>query len=514
MFDRAVNIVFYVNLAVLFCAIVQSVCICVLCKKTVYCIQAGLTSVFIFGFAVIAYVIQLALYTLGNGYAPYSVYATLALFGCGFIACTVYCFALGKRSNKILCRVTGISAIAPPIGTAFIIRLSYKLRGDTRAQGLVFNGYTYTIAALRAFSQRYRGSFIDAAGAAEFESLSPREARKYVRRLKKNAKRAKDGEGWFKYGEAVAHYMPEDMRLAVKAMQKSAKRDCPSALFNLGYMYETETYFKRDVKKATEFYRRAAALGDKDAELRLGIIEVGKGNADAGAEVFRGRMSVGDEYAQFNLALCTERGDGVPRDEIKAVSMYAGCAKRGMFVAQRRLFALAAESVNTADRDALFREIAALRFDGEFACVLAGVVAIKEKRASDAAVEFLEAIKHRGAWEGIARLFVGTLYLDCGKLDEDRKNGAAYIRTAVDMTPLAREVYFTVPAKLRETKAELVRAAKFGKLNIKPLRDGQAVTVGENPSAPESGGSSENGAEEEAVLSPDIGADGVNPEFK
>lgn len=468
----------------MFCAIVQTVCIIVLCRKTVYRMQPGLTSAFIFGFAFIAYIIQLALYVLGNGYAPYSVYATLGLFGCGFIACAVYCFMLGKRSDKHLCRMAGALAIVPPIGTAFIIGLSYRLRGDTRAQGMVFNGYTYTIAALRAFSVRYRGEFIDAAGASSFAPLTPREARRHVKGLKKAARRAKDGESRFKYGEAVAHYMPQDMKLAVAAMQKAAKLEHAPALFNLGYMYETGTYFKKDPKRAVEYYKRAAALGDKDADLRIGIIEVGKGNADAGAEVFRGRMSVGDDSAQFNLALCTERGDGVARDEIKAVELYAGCAKRGLFAAQRRLFALAAESVNTADRDAVLREIAALQFDGEFAHMMRGVIAVKEKRASDAAGEFLKAVKCGGAWEGLARLFVGTLYLDCGKLEKDRKNGAAYIYTAMGKTPLAREVYLTVPHALRADKAEAARMDEFMRKSKTPplapldnAADGRADTA-------------------------------------
>ena len=34
-------------------------------------------------------------------------------------------------------------------------------------------------------------------------------------------------------------------------------------------MYETGTYFKKDPKRAVEYYKRAAALGDKDADLRI-----------------------------------------------------------------------------------------------------------------------------------------------------------------------------------------------------------------------------------------------------
>lgn len=463
MFDKAVNIVFYVNLAVMFCAIIQTVCIAVLCRKTAYGIQPGLTSAFIFGFSFIAYIIQLALYIIGNEYAPYSVFATLALFGCGFIACTVYCFILSRRSNRTLCRMTGALSLLPPIGTALIIRLSYKLRGDTHAQGLVFNGYAFTIAALRAFSSRYRGEFIDAAGAESFDEFTPREAGRYVKRLRKDARRANTGEAWFKYGEAAIHYMPDDMQTAVKAIVKAGRLQFPAALFNLGYMYETGTYYKKDIKKAAELYRQASSLGDKDAELRLGIVEVNNGNADVGAQVFRGRMTVGDDSAQYNLALCTERGDGVERNESKAIELYAGCARRGLLAAQRRLFSLAADSVNTADRDGIFREIAALSFDGEFQRVLRGLVAVKEKRASDAADEFLEAVKLRGKWEGIARLFVGTLYLDCGKLERDRKNGAAYIHSAFDLTPLAREVYLTIPLKLRAKKADGGKSGKNGK---------------------------------------------------
>ncbi len=447
---KTYDIVFYVNLGLVILTLANAAAVCVLCKKTAFGIQTGLTSVFIAGFAVAAYIIQLVMYSLGNGYAEYAVYAALFLLCCGLIATCIYCFLLSKRSDGNLCIASGVLMFVPPVGTCLLAALSARLRRDSRAQNMLFNGYAYTFAAVGAFTARYGGGFIDSAEGVSFDELKERDAFKYVKTLKK---KAKDADGVYKYAEALAHYFPQDTGLAARAMTKAAKSGHAAATFNLGYWHEIGYYFKKDLKKANELYARAEELGDSDAQLRRGVVAVERGNAQEGAQIFKTLADGGNDCALFDYALCAERGVGVEKDTVKAAELYADCARRGLFAAQQRLFALAGKSVGTVEYDDVFRKIASFQFfEGEFSLALEGMIAVKEKRAANAADAFLASIKYRGKWEGVARLFVGTLYIDSGETEYDRKNGAAYIKTAIPLTPLARDIYLIVPVSLRGKK--------------------------------------------------------------
>lgn len=457
MFDKVVTAIFYVNIVIMAFGIAQATCVCILSKKTAYGNRVGVASVMVYVCACVAFAVQLVTFSMGNAKAPVAVYLTLSLFACAFIVSAVYCFVLSKRSNRVLCYFAGIFAILPPVGTFAIAKLTRRMSWDTKAQGMVFNGYAYTIAALRAFVTKYSGSLLDSVGTQEYKKMKSGEAFRYVKKLKKTARKTKNANDWFKYGEAVLNYFPYDSTIAIRAIRKAAKLGSASAQYNLGYMYEQGVHYKKDIKKAIRFYEQSAEGGDTDAKIRLGIVQVGRGKAAEGVKYFSERAKQGDDVARYNLAKCIERGDGVEKDFKRAIELYAVCAKNGQAAAQRRLFAWAAQSVNSANVDHVFRELVELDFAGEFGYVMKGVIAIKEKRASDGANEFLSAVKCRGEWEGFARLFVGTLYLDCGKLESDKINGAAYVKTAIEYEPLAKEVYLTIPKKYRVEKNENVK---------------------------------------------------------
>ena len=51
----------------------------------------------------------------------------------------------------------------------------------------------------------------------------------------------------------------------------------------------------------------------------------------------------------------------------------------------------------------------------------------------------------RDKWEGIARCLVGTLYIDRGKLPQDRYNGVEYIGSALDLWSGAKDIYAVLP---------------------------------------------------------------------
>lgn len=453
---ETVDILFFINLGLALCAIVELTTHIVLCKKTVCRFQFGVAAVAMFVFGLITYIVQLILYvhSRSSDAAAYSVYACIAVLGTSFVVASVYLLLLGQKAGNALCFMTGVFNLAPPVGMIFTVMLSYSMRRDTDVQALVYNGYAYTYAALGSFSSKNEAEFIDAGGEEKFEPLTPKAAHAHLKRLKKQAKTP---EGLYNYGAAIAYYTPQNMRNAVNLMTKSAKGGYAPALYNLGYYYETGTEVKKNVKKAREYYELALQAGDSDADTRLTILSICEGNAEEGVGKFRGRAEAGDHYAKYNLAVCYERGQGVEQDLNRAIELYEECANDGMFAAQKRYFAIAARDINSPQNGHFFRELTDRDFNGTFAVMINGLIEIKKRHAADSAEYFLEAVKRRDKWEGVARCLVGTLYIDCGKLLNDRRNGAAYIKSAFGLTPIAKEIYATVRKNLTDKKRNSVK---------------------------------------------------------
>lgn len=416
-----------------------------MCKKTACAQDGGLTSLILFVFGLAAFVVQVGFYASGHELGVYAVYAALGVLYPGFIVASVYSALLGRKSNKTLCILSAFFGIAPPVGTLFISVLAIRTDPDTRAQELVFNGYAYTYAALGAFAAESKPEFVDTAGEEKFERLSKREARAHIKKLKKAAKTP---EGLYNYGAAVAFYTPKYLSDAVDIMHKAAKGGYPPALFNLGYYHETGMYVKKDVKKAREYYKRAADAGDKDARLRLGILDMTVGNTAGGIDVFKTEVDAGDVSAMFDLGVCYETGRGVEKDLDKAIELYGKCVGANLYVAQERVYALACGCVTDIDAGDLFRKLTDVKATGEFELMLKGLIEIRKRHASDAADYYLKAVKRRGRWDGVARCLLGTLYIDSGKLPADKRNGAAYVKSAIGRAAVAREVYSIIPKNL------------------------------------------------------------------
>lgn len=456
----AVTLVFYTNIALMFCAAAE-LSLIALTRKTAYARAARAVAVSVTCAGLIAFVVQLAAYSLSLDHADIAVYAALAVTACGFIATAAYCAALSIRSNRGLAVAAAIACSIPPLGVIMTAALMSRLRKDTCAESLVYRGRGYTYAALTAAYRGENVDFVDAAETEQFDDLNKKDAAKLLKQLKKDRKTP---EGQFRYAEALLRYSPSDRAYAIKLTEKAAKRGNAEAAFNLGYFHELGLYgVKRDGKLARRLYSFAADCGDADAKLRLGILDAKSGRAD-GADVFKDGAAT-DDAARFDLALCYERGIGVAADIVKASGLYAACAENGMTAARRRLFAMAAEAAVTGKPD--HNGVDGSEFGDGFGDVLCGVDEIRARRAPEAAERFLAAVKRRDAWEGIARLFVGTLYLDCGALERDRRNGAAYVKSAVGMTELADDVFHAVPKRLVEAST----SARDGEYQKKHERD-------------------------------------------
>lgn len=436
------SIMFFINLGLTLCAMIEVTALIVLYKKTVLASVMGLATIISFGFGAVLFFIQLLMYSYHNKDALYVVSFCLTLLYASFIMSCIYFIMLSRNSHKALCIATGILALVPPIGIVFAIRVASKLKRDTPMQELVYNGYAYTYAALGDYCQNNKPEFIDMAGEEAFAPLTKKERKRKLKALKKNAKTA---EGMYAYASAIVAYTPENSKKAVKLMTRAAACDFAPALFNLGYYCEVGAYVKKDVKKAKGFYARAASGGDEDAALRLGIIHMKCGEYEDGFKVFRERAEKGDVCAKYNLGVCCELGIGQEPDTEKALDIYEECIKDGLFTAQKRMFALAATDINSAQNGDFFRKVTDRPFTGSFAKMIEGLIHVKKRHAADAAESFLSVVKFKDKWEGLARCLVGTLYIDRGADERDRHNGAEYIRSAIKIMPNAQNILSVLP---------------------------------------------------------------------
>ena len=121
-----------------------------------------------------------------------------------------------------------------------------------------------------------------------------------------------------------------------------------------GRMYATGKGVPQDAAKAFEWYQKAAAQGNADAQTRLGdMYALGAGvpkNYAKAAECYRkaaeavkfGRKVTffGDAEAQFTLGLAYLDGNGVPKSEVTAFEFVQKAADQGLAAAQGVLGAM------------------------------------------------------------------------------------------------------------------------------------------------------------------------------
>ena len=455
-------ILFYINLGLVLFVVMQSTALIVLIKKTSCASDVGLASVFAFAMSAVLFLIQLLMYTLNGANALYVISFCLLLTYGAFIMTCVYNIMLSKNSLKKLCILAGVMDIIPPIGAVLSLVLAAKMKIDTTAQEYIYKGYAYTYAALGEYCALHKPAFADLAGNEEAEQMSAKDIKFKLKELKQDTD---NPDGQYAYAVAVATYTPQNSAVAVKYMKKAADGNHPAALFNLGFYYELGAYVGKDLKKARECYMRAAAAGDEDAELRLGILDIKAHKAEEGFKLFKTRAEERkDCCALYNMAVCYELGLGVEPDINAAMDIYCRCDSEGTktgvhsaeiaSLARKRIFAIAATDINSAQNGDFFRKVTDRPYKGMFRTMLDGLIEIKRRHAADAADCFLNVVKRGGEWEGLARCLVGTLYLDNGKELKDKANGAAFIETALDTMPEAKDILSVIPPSiLKQIKA-------------------------------------------------------------
>lgn len=116
-------------------------------------------------------------------------------------------------------------------------------------------------------------------------------------------------------------------------LQKASAQNHTQAMIETGICYYAGRWVDLDKFKAFDYWSRAAALGSREARIRLvamrvigGLIE---GNGEASVRELDSAAHKGSLLAQVALAYCYEKGITVNKNTGEAVRLYRDCAYRG-----------------------------------------------------------------------------------------------------------------------------------------------------------------------------------------
>lgn len=132
-----------------------------------------------------------------------------------------------------------------------------------------------------------------------------------------------------------------DYSQALKYIRRSANTDYAPAEGSLGWMYEHGKGVDRNLRKARQWYTKAAEHGNAYGQSVLGwMYAKGVGvarNSARAVEWFRKSSEQGLADAQNNLGVMYRNGDGVGQDPEQAVEWFRLAANQGLAVAQNNL---------------------------------------------------------------------------------------------------------------------------------------------------------------------------------
>jgi len=128
---------------------------------------------------------------------------------------------------------------------------------------------------------------------------------------------------------------------ALRFLKNAAAKKYAQAFVELGLCAYSGRWVPRDIRQAKEFWNAAAALGNKEAEVRLAIVAVRDMDT---AEDVSGPIATltrssgeGSILAEVALGYCYETGRGLPRNVSEAARLYSNGARRGSQDAYRAL---------------------------------------------------------------------------------------------------------------------------------------------------------------------------------
>jgi len=112
--------------------------------------------------------------------------------------------------------------------------------------------------------------------------------------------------------------------------RKAAEQDYAPAAYNLGLMYAQGEGAKADPAAAQRWFRRAADHGSVEAQVKLAEIAIFDEKYEEAFVWFSKAADQDDADAAFNVGSLYYLGQGIPKDEAKAVEYYRKAARLGM----------------------------------------------------------------------------------------------------------------------------------------------------------------------------------------
>ena len=153
------------------------------------------------------------------------------------------------------------------------------------------------------------------------------------------ADQEKAAKGYFEKASVFA--AKKEYAEAVKWLRKAADLGEPNAQYNLGICYYNGQGVKQDFEEAVKWLKKAAGQGVVFAQYNLGVCYYGgqgvKQDFEEAVKWFR--LAADQEFpaAQYNLGLCYATGKGVRKDRSEAKKWFRRAAELGNASAMKAL---------------------------------------------------------------------------------------------------------------------------------------------------------------------------------
>jgi len=136
------------------------------------------------------------------------------------------------------------------------------------------------------------------------------------------------------YNRAGQHFQSGDHVGAAKIATQAAEAGNAMAQLRLALMYDQGDGVPRSATAAMPWYQRAAALGEPESQVQLGIAyEAGHygfpENWDLAAKLYETSAMQGWRKGQFQFGRACQFGIGVPQDRQRAIAWYQKAAANG-----------------------------------------------------------------------------------------------------------------------------------------------------------------------------------------
>jgi TPR repeat protein len=145
---------------------------------------------------------------------------------------------------------------------------------------------------------------------------------------------------WFKKGidrnDAYSKKEFVNVKKTIKILADISLHNKSLQEYKLAYQYETGRTRNKNYKQAMEHYKKAATLGNVNAEFRLAqLCERIYRNYPCALKWYKKAAEDGDRLAYYRVSKMYRAGDGVKKDDKLALEWCRKAAERGLGVAQR-----------------------------------------------------------------------------------------------------------------------------------------------------------------------------------